>query len=168
MPFVALLLLIWALFGCAVVVMMIYGAFEHVAKNDAVMAVVLATGTAFLASVASFLSWWRSRRWAGDQRSRTRTPPPALLLSVLLAGMALPARAGDAARGWPVYGGSPGGGHFTLLTQITAANVSQLREAWTYHTGDYSPGAPAIALPLLKQRRSWRTTRTIFARPSTE
>ena len=52
MPLVALLLLIWALFGCAVVVMMIYGAFEHVAMNDAVMAAILATGTAFLASLA--------------------------------------------------------------------------------------------------------------------
>jgi CDP-diglyceride synthetase len=64
MPLVALLLLIWALFGCAVVVMMIYGAFEHVAMNDAVMAAVLATGTAFLASLATFLSWRRGRRWA--------------------------------------------------------------------------------------------------------
>jgi hypothetical protein len=61
---VALLLLSWALFGCAVVVMMIYGAFEHVAMKDAVMAAVLATGTAFLASLASFLSWRRSRRRA--------------------------------------------------------------------------------------------------------
>jgi hypothetical protein len=64
MPLVALLLLIWALFGCAVVVMMIYGAFEHVAMNDAVMAAVLATGTAFLASLATSLSRRRSRRWA--------------------------------------------------------------------------------------------------------
>jgi CDP-diglyceride synthetase len=62
MPLVALLLLIWALFGCTVVVMMVYGTFEHVAMNDAVMAAVLATGTAFLASLASFLAWRRSRR----------------------------------------------------------------------------------------------------------
>jgi hypothetical protein len=67
MPVVALLLLIWAVSGCAVVVMMIYGAFEHVAMNDAVMAAILATGTAFLASLASFLSWRRSRRWARGQ-----------------------------------------------------------------------------------------------------
>lgn len=67
MPVIALLLLVWALFGCAVVVMMIYGAFEHVAMNDAVMAAVLATGTAFLASLSTFLSWRRSGRWAGDR-----------------------------------------------------------------------------------------------------
>jgi hypothetical protein len=68
MPLVALLLLLWALFGCAVVVMMIYGVFAHVAMNDAVMAAVLATGTAFLASLASLLAWRRTKRRIGDQR----------------------------------------------------------------------------------------------------
>ena len=68
MPLVALLLLLWALFGCAVVVMMIYGVFEHVAMNDAVMAAVIATGTAFLASLASLLAWRRTRRRIGDKR----------------------------------------------------------------------------------------------------
>jgi hypothetical protein len=68
MPLVALLLLLWALFGCAVVVMMIYGVFEHVAMNDAVMAAVIATGTAFLASLASLLAWRRTRREVGDNR----------------------------------------------------------------------------------------------------
>ena len=53
MPVVAFLLLIWALFSSAVVVMMVYGAFDHVALNDAVMAAILATGTAFLASLAA-------------------------------------------------------------------------------------------------------------------
>ena len=67
MPLVALLLLIWALFGCAVVVLMVYGAFEHVALGDAVMAAILATGTTFLASLATFLSWRRSRRSTGDR-----------------------------------------------------------------------------------------------------
>nr|WP_294551777.1 hypothetical protein [uncultured Rhodopila sp.] len=67
MPLVALLLLTWGLFGCAVVVMMIYGVFEHVAMNDAVMAAILATGTTFLASLATFLAW-RGRRRDGRQR----------------------------------------------------------------------------------------------------
>jgi hypothetical protein len=60
----ALLLLLWALFGCSVVVMMVYGTFEHVALNEPVMAAILSTGTAFLASIAIFLSSWRggSRR----------------------------------------------------------------------------------------------------------
>jgi hypothetical protein len=38
---------------------------------------------------------------------RTRTPLPALSLSLLFAGTALPASAGEPAPGWPVYGGSP-------------------------------------------------------------
>jgi hypothetical protein len=63
MRFVAILLMLWALFGCAVVVMMIYGVFQHVAMNESVMAAVLAIGTTFLASLASFLCWRRHRHW---------------------------------------------------------------------------------------------------------
>jgi quinoprotein glucose dehydrogenase len=64
--------------------------------------------------------------------------------STLLAAvfLAAPALANEAAPGWPVYGGSPGGGHFTPLTQINASNVGKLREAWVYHTGDFSSGSP--------------------------
>jgi hypothetical protein len=61
MRFVAALLLLWALFGCAVVVMMVYGAFEHVAMNEPVMAAILSTGTAFLASAGIFFCWWHTR-----------------------------------------------------------------------------------------------------------
>jgi uncharacterized membrane protein len=61
MRYVTLLLLFWGLFGCAVVVMMIYGVFDRVAMNDAIMAAVLAAGTALLAALASFLAW-RTRR----------------------------------------------------------------------------------------------------------
>jgi hypothetical protein len=68
MPLVGLLLLLWALAGCAVVVMMIYGVFEHVAMNDAVMAAVLAVGTAFLASLASLFGWRRTRQRDGGER----------------------------------------------------------------------------------------------------
>lgn len=66
----------------------------------------------------------------------------ALLLALLLGGTAAPARAAEPAPGWPVYGGSEGGGHFTPLDQITAENVDRLQEAWVYHTGDFSSGAP--------------------------
>jgi len=51
--------------------MMIYDVFEHVAMNKPVMAAVIAAGTAFLASLVSFLSWRRihadrwSIRWPG-------------------------------------------------------------------------------------------------------
>ena len=68
MLLVALLLLIWAIFGCVVVVMMVYGAFEYVAMNDAVMAAVLAVGATFLASLATFLSWRRGARSTAGRR----------------------------------------------------------------------------------------------------
>jgi quinoprotein glucose dehydrogenase len=72
--------------------------------------------------------------------------PPAtslvLMLSVLITCSPPPSRSDEPGPGWPVVAGSQGGGHFTPLTQITAENVSQLHEAWVYHTGDYSPGAP--------------------------
>lgn len=59
---VAVLLLIWAAFGCAVVAMMVYGVFDHVAVGNSVMAAILATGTAFLASLVGFLSGSRTNR----------------------------------------------------------------------------------------------------------
>jgi hypothetical protein len=62
MRVVALLLLFWALFGCAVVVMMVYGVFERVAMNAPVMAAVVATGTALLASLGVFLARPRNKR----------------------------------------------------------------------------------------------------------
>src|SRR5262252_4975550 len=37
---------------------------------------------------------------------------------------------------WPMYGRDPGGTRFSPLDQINAENVSRLRSAWTYHTGE--------------------------------
>jgi hypothetical protein len=62
MRLVALLLLLWALLCSAVVVMMVYGLFDNVAMNAPVMAAVLATGTAFLASLGIFLARPREKR----------------------------------------------------------------------------------------------------------
>jgi hypothetical protein len=58
---VALLFLLWALFGCAVVVMMVFGVFEHVALTDPIMAAILATGTAFLGALAVLVGPRRGR-----------------------------------------------------------------------------------------------------------
>jgi len=41
---------------------------------------------------------------------------------------------------WPYYGGDPGGMRYSGLTQINRANVSKLKIAWTFHTGDVSDG----------------------------
>ncbi len=42
---------------------------------------------------------------------------------------------------WPEYGRDKGGLRFSPLTQITPANVGDLRVAWTYHHGDVSDGS---------------------------
>ena len=35
---------------------------------------------------------------------------------------------------WPVYGGDPGNGRYSSLSQINPKNVSTLVQAWVYHT----------------------------------
>jgi quinoprotein glucose dehydrogenase len=76
------------------------------------------------------------------QRFHAVTILASLLMSMLLASGANSEENVPADSGWPVYGGAQGGGHYSRLTEITVANVGELREAWVYHTGDYSPGAP--------------------------
>jgi quinoprotein glucose dehydrogenase len=76
-----------------------------------------------------------------DVERRMRRPLLPLTLVPLTLGAAVlsspPAKlAGD----WPVYGHDPGGTRFSPLTQIDRNNVSQLKIAWTYHTGDVSDG----------------------------
>jgi quinoprotein glucose dehydrogenase len=41
---------------------------------------------------------------------------------------------------WPSYGGDPGGTRYSGLGQINRGNVSRLKIAWVYHTGDVSEG----------------------------
>jgi quinoprotein glucose dehydrogenase len=41
---------------------------------------------------------------------------------------------------WPVYGGDPGNTKYSTLKQINRSNVTQLKVAWVYHTGDISDG----------------------------
>src|SRR5579872_7316016 len=58
----------------------------------------------------------------------------ALTLASFLVSATAFAAAPDA--GWPAYGGAAGGGHYSPLTQITPANVDQLRVAWIFRTGE--------------------------------
>ena len=61
-----------------------------------------------------------------------RRVPIAFLTAVILgAGVA----AQNAATDWPTVGNDPGGMKYSPLTQITPANVSTLRKAWTYDLG---------------------------------
>src|SRR6516225_2287884 len=41
---------------------------------------------------------------------------------------------------WPCYGHDAGGMRYSPLTQINRTNVSKLKIAWVYHTGDISDG----------------------------
>ena len=61
----------------------------------------------------------------------------SLLLSMLIAGAAL---AADPDAGWPAYGGDAGGTRYSPLTQITPANVGELRVAWIFRTGELGQG----------------------------
>jgi quinoprotein glucose dehydrogenase len=42
---------------------------------------------------------------------------------------------------WPSYGNDPGGQRYSPIDQINRSNVSKLKVAWTYHTGDVSDGS---------------------------
>jgi quinoprotein glucose dehydrogenase len=59
---------------------------------------------------------------------------------------------GQANANWPYYGGDAGGMRYSLLTQIKPGNVSQLKVAWVFHTGDVSDGKHG------KQRSGFETT----------
>src|SRR6188474_2158993 len=43
---------------------------------------------------------------------------------------------------WPNYGNDPGGTRHSSASQITPANVSRLKTAWTWSAGDMYPGNP--------------------------
>ena len=66
----------------------------------------------------------------------------ALMLSSTMA-MAATAAApkGPGPGDWSGVGNDPGGMKYSTLNQITPANVSQLKKAWTYDTGDPAGGA---------------------------
>ena len=56
----------------------------------------------------------------------------------------------DSSKEWPTYGHDPGGMRFSPLTQLTPANVSQLKVAWVYHmrpAGAVAPAARGAAGP---------------------
>jgi quinoprotein glucose dehydrogenase len=53
---------------------------------------------------------------------------------VLLATTALTQQATK--KNWPMTGGTPGNSHYSSLRQIDRANVSKLKEAWRFDTGE--------------------------------
>jgi quinoprotein glucose dehydrogenase len=61
-----------------------------------------------------------------------------LLGSCLIASASTIAGApASAGSGWPAYGATAGGTHFSRASQITPANVHQLEMAWHHRSGDF-------------------------------
>jgi len=74
---------------------------------------------------------------------------------------------------WPVYGGQPANQHYSSLTQINRNNVSKLKVAWTFDTGEeggletsplivgrtlyaYTPSQKVIALDAVTGKLLWK------------
>lgn len=63
----------------------------------------------------------------------------ARLLAAVSAGLVLAAPAARADE-WGAYGRDPGGTRYSPLKQIDRSNVTKLKVAWTFHTGDIYDG----------------------------
>lgn len=75
------------------------------------------------------------------------------ILILTLIGSALYAHGqGRSESDWPNYGNDPGGMRHSSLSQINQENVSKLKVAWVYHTGDISDGHDA------RRRSGFETT----------
>src|SRR5271165_7183409 len=59
-----------------------------------------------------------------------------MLLRITLAALLFTLAADRTAADWPVWGGDPGSAHYSKLADINSANVSKLRQAWTWKTGE--------------------------------
>jgi glucose dehydrogenase len=61
-------------------------------------------------------------------------------------------------RAWSVYGGGPDNTHYSALKQINRDNVKQLQVAWTFETGDASPGSEMECNPIIVGGTLYATT----------
>lgn len=75
----------------------------------------------------------------GDRAIRMRLVLP------ILVGLSIATVVAD----WPHYGGGPDQTRYSLLAQITPANVSRLKVAWRYDTGDAFPGSEMQCQPVV-------------------
>lgn len=77
-----------------------------------------------------------------------------LLLSSLVSSLALaltlPAAALAQSPGWSTFNGDLAAQKFSPLTQITPANVKDLKAVWSVRTGDVSTGAPSTFGPHMR------------------
>src|SRR5258708_4522679 len=85
---------------------------------------------------------------------------------------------------WPTYGGQPANDHYSALSQINTSNVSKLKVAWTYDTGEdggmetnplvvgkvlysYTPSQKVIALDAATGKLLWKFDSKITAEQPT-
>ena len=85
-----------------------------------------------------------------------------VVILTLVNAVPLPAQISDT--DWPNYGNDPGGMRYSPLSQINRNNVSKLKVAWIFHTGDISDGTHGRrrsgfeATPILVGRTLFLTT----------
>jgi glucose dehydrogenase len=103
----------------------------------------------------------------GEMRSiRSRWGTGTLAVFALLCAIQQGTQAAGAHRSrsarqtadWPVYGGQKADDHYSPLTQINRSNVSRLKVAWTYDTGE--KGAGLQTSPLIIGRTLYACTPT--------
>jgi len=70
-------------------------------------------------------------------------PRLIVLLSATISSLSTHAQS-PAASDWPNYGNDPGGTRYSPLTQINRENVTNLKVAWFFHTGDISDGSGGV------------------------
>ena len=56
---------------------------------------------------------------------------------IFAAGQALAEAPAGVLAGWPAYGATEGGTHFSRANQITPGNVARLEEVWRHRSGDF-------------------------------
>lgn len=71
----------------------------------------------------------------GLHAMRDIEPDPILQAGIDASGGQMATRANAVTDDWPNYGGDAGGSRFSGLAQLTTANVSKLKPAWTYRMG---------------------------------
>jgi glucose dehydrogenase len=96
-----------------------------------------------------------------------------LATTTMMAAMLCGICAGQSTTGWPVYNGGLDGDHYSKLVQINRTNVHQLKQAWTFDTGEkggiqanpliigrtlyaYSPTQKVVALDAATGKLKWK------------
>src|SRR5215216_407340 len=103
----------------------------------------------------------RRATYASDSSPITRMPVPMLrraAVAALVLAAPIAVRAQTKSVDWPVYGGTTDNSRYSTLDQITPANVSQLRVAWTYETHDEFPGSEMQSNPIVVDGVLYATT----------